>query len=52
MCLFGSSRSLSFYLVSLCAIVGGVHTVASLLDAFLYNTQRAIQKKMTVGKFS
>jgi hypothetical protein len=26
--------------------------VASLLDAFLYNTQRAIQKKMTVGKFS
>lgn len=45
-------RSLSFFLVSLCAIIGGVHTVASLLDALLYSTHRAIQKKMTVGKFS
>lgn len=45
-------RSLSFYLVSLCAIIGGVHTVASLLDAFLYSTHRAIQKKITVGKFT
>lgn len=45
-------RSISFFLVSLCAIVGGVHTVAALLDAFLYSTHRALQKKMSVGKFS
>ncbi|KAL3121387.1 hypothetical protein niasHT_004971 [Heterodera trifolii] len=43
-------RPLSFFLVSLCAIIGGVHTVASLLDAILYNTQRAIQRKMAVAK--
>nr|CAD2128448.1 unnamed protein product [Meloidogyne enterolobii] len=45
-------RSLSFFLVSLCAIVGGVHTVASLIDALFYSTQRALQVKGMVGKFS
>uniref|UniRef100_A0A183C818 Endoplasmic reticulum-Golgi intermediate compartment protein 3 n=1 Tax=Globodera pallida TaxID=36090 RepID=A0A183C818_GLOPA len=45
-------RPLSFFLVSLCAIIGGVHTVAALLDATLYNTQRAIQRKMAVAKSS
>ncbi|KAF7627240.1 hypothetical protein Mgra_00009474 [Meloidogyne graminicola] len=45
-------RSLSFFLVSLCAIVGGVHTVASLIDALLYSTQRALQIKGMAGKFS
>uniref|UniRef100_A0A6B2LSY9 Endoplasmic reticulum vesicle transporter C-terminal domain-containing protein n=1 Tax=Arcella intermedia TaxID=1963864 RepID=A0A6B2LSY9_9EUKA len=32
-----SSRSFLHFLVNLCAIVGGVYTVASLIDSFIYN---------------
>jgi len=41
-----SERSKSFlhFLTSLCAIVGGVFTVAGLLDAFLYHSAKYIQK--------
>ncbi|CAJ0935614.1 unnamed protein product, partial [Mesorhabditis belari] len=43
-------QSLSEWLVSLCAIVGGVFTVASLIDSFIYSTQRVIEKKMQINK--
>ena len=41
-----SERSKSFlhFLTSLCAIVGGVFTVAGLLDAFLYHSAKYLQK--------
>jgi len=41
-----SERAKSFlhFLTSLCAIVGGVFTVAGLLDAFLYHSAKYIQK--------
>ena len=43
-------RSLSHYLVNLCAICGGVFTVASLVDSLIYSSSRAVQRKLQVGK--
>ena len=49
-----SERKLSLveFLTSVCAIVGGVFTVSSLIDGFLYHGTRAIRKKMEIGKLS
>jgi len=44
-------RSLSDFFVSLCAIIGGVYTVASLVDYLIYSSSKAIQKKMITEKF-
>nr|GME04824.1 endoplasmic reticulum-Golgi intermediate compartment protein 3-like [Ipomoea batatas] len=40
------------FLTSVCAIVGGVFTVSGILDSFIYHGQKAIKKKMELGKFS
>ncbi|KAL7176019.1 hypothetical protein ACSBR2_029571 [Camellia fascicularis] len=40
------------FLTNVCAIVGGVFTVSGILDSFIYHGQRAIKKKMEIGKFS
>lgn len=45
-------RSFLTFLTSVCAIVGGVFTVSGILDALLYHGQRAIRKKVELGKFS
>lgn len=45
-------KSFGHLLTNTCAIVGGLFTVASLIDAFLYHSVRAIQKKIELGKFS
>uniref|UniRef100_A0A1I8AA75 Endoplasmic reticulum-Golgi intermediate compartment protein 3 n=1 Tax=Steinernema glaseri TaxID=37863 RepID=A0A1I8AA75_9BILA len=45
-------QSLSHFLVSLCAIIGGVFTVASLLDSFIYTSSRAIQRKIQINKLT
>lgn len=45
-------RSFLHFLTGVCAIVGGVFTVASLVDAALYHSQRAFQRKMEMGKGS
>ncbi|GAA0145598.1 hypothetical protein LIER_36149 [Lithospermum erythrorhizon] len=39
------------FLTNVCAIVGGVYTVAGIVDSFVYHSQRAIKKKMEIGKF-
>lgn len=39
-------QSWSSFLVSLCAIIGGLFTVASLIDAFLYTSSRVLMTKM------
>ncbi|XP_043713747.1 endoplasmic reticulum-Golgi intermediate compartment protein 3-like isoform X2 [Telopea speciosissima] len=44
--------SLLHFLTSVCAIVGGVFTVSGIVDSFIYHGQRAIKKKMELGKFS
>ncbi|KAJ1655942.1 ER-derived vesicles protein erv46 [Dispira simplex] len=43
-------KSLSHFLTSLCAIVGGIFTVAGLLDAFIYRTENALRRKVELGK--
>ncbi|XP_075640947.1 uncharacterized protein LOC142612693 isoform X2 [Castanea sativa] len=40
------------FLTNVCAIIGGVFTVSGILDSFIYHGQRAIKKKMEIGKFS
>ncbi|XP_008804334.2 endoplasmic reticulum-Golgi intermediate compartment protein 3-like isoform X1 [Phoenix dactylifera] len=45
------NKSLLHFLTNLCAIVGGVFTVSGIIDAFIYHGQRAIKKKMELGKY-
>ncbi|PWZ41219.1 hypothetical protein Zm00014a_013344 [Zea mays] len=40
------------FLTNVCAIVGGVFTVSGIIDSFVYHSQRAIKKKMEIGKFN
>ena len=47
-----SRRSLTHFLTGVCAIVGGVFTVAGMVDGMLYQSQRALKKKMDLGKAS
>lgn len=44
-------RSLGHFLTNVCAIIGGVYTVAGLIDSVLYHSIRAIQRKIELGKF-
>uniref|UniRef100_A0A9J2PJN9 Endoplasmic reticulum-Golgi intermediate compartment protein 3 n=1 Tax=Ascaris lumbricoides TaxID=6252 RepID=A0A9J2PJN9_ASCLU len=45
-------QPLSTFLVSLCAIIGGVFTVASLIDSLIYHSSRAIQHKVEMNKYN
>jgi len=51
MCTYTESHpSLTTFLTSVCAIVGGVFTVAGLVDRVVYRGTEAIRKKMELGK--
>ena len=39
------------FLTSSCAIVGGVFTVSSIIDALIYHGTKAVKKKVDLGKF-
>ncbi|NP_001087591.1 endoplasmic reticulum-Golgi intermediate compartment protein 3 [Xenopus laevis] len=43
-------RSFTHFLTGVCAIIGGVFTVAGLIDSLIYYSTRAIQKKIELGK--
>ena len=43
-------KSLGHFLTGLCAIIGGVFTVAGILDKLIYNSSRLIEKKIEIGK--
>ncbi|XP_078274719.1 endoplasmic reticulum-Golgi intermediate compartment protein 3 isoform X1 [Rhinoraja longicauda] len=45
-------RSFTHFLTGVCAIIGGVFTVASLIDSLIYYSARAIQRKIELGKAS
>lgn len=45
-------RSFMHFLTGVCAIVGGVFTVASLIDAMIYHSVRSLQQKIELGKHS
>ncbi|XP_031555453.1 endoplasmic reticulum-Golgi intermediate compartment protein 3-like [Actinia tenebrosa] len=43
-------RSFMHFLTGVCAIIGGIFTVAGLVDSMIYHSSRAIQKKIDLGK--
>ncbi|XP_065844191.1 endoplasmic reticulum-Golgi intermediate compartment protein 3-like isoform X3 [Oscarella lobularis] len=45
-----SRRSFMHFLTGVCAIIGGVFTVAGLIDSMIYHSMRSLQKKMELGK--
>ena len=47
-----SSLTVLQFLTSVCAIVGGVFTVASLIDGFIYSANRTLKRKIQLGKAS
>ncbi|XP_041472514.1 endoplasmic reticulum-Golgi intermediate compartment protein 3-like isoform X1 [Lytechinus variegatus] len=44
------NRSFMHFLTGVCAIIGGVFTVAGLIDSMIYHSAKAIQKKIELGK--
>lgn len=38
------------FMTNICAIVGGIFTVAGIVDSFIYHGQRALKKKRRIGK--
>uniref|UniRef100_A0A7N0TW20 Endoplasmic reticulum-Golgi intermediate compartment protein 3 n=1 Tax=Kalanchoe fedtschenkoi TaxID=63787 RepID=A0A7N0TW20_KALFE len=44
------SNSFLHFLTNVCAIVGGVFTVAGILDSFIYHGQKTLRKKLEIGK--
>lgn len=43
-------QSFGHFITNVCAIIGGVYTVAGLIDSFLYHSIKVIQKKIELGK--
>lgn len=43
------SKSFSHFLTNICAIIGGIFTVAGIMDSILHNTMRLV-KKVELGK--
>lgn len=44
--------SLGHFVTNVCAIVGGIFTVAGIFDSILNNSLHVIRKKIELGKFS
>ncbi|XP_057308696.1 endoplasmic reticulum-Golgi intermediate compartment protein 3-like isoform X2 [Hydractinia symbiolongicarpus] len=43
-------RSFMHFLTGVCAIIGGVFTVAGLIDSMIYHSAKALKKKIDLGK--
>jgi endoplasmic reticulum-Golgi intermediate compartment protein 3 len=43
-------KSFTHFLTGVCAIVGGVFTVAGIVDSLVYHSLRSLQKKVELGK--
>ncbi|XP_066594196.1 endoplasmic reticulum-Golgi intermediate compartment protein 3 isoform X2 [Prorops nasuta] len=46
------AKSFGHFATNTCAIIGGVFTVAGLIDSLLYHSVRAIKKKIELGKYN
>lgn len=46
------AKSFGHFATNTCAIIGGVFTVAGLIDSLLYHSVKAIQKKIELGKYN
>jgi len=44
------TKSFASFLTGVCAIIGGVFTVAGIIDSLIYNSMRSLGKKMELGK--
>eukprot|EP01135_Chromosphaera_perkinsii_P009930 Nk52_evm23s1967 gene=Nk52_evmTU23s1967 len=44
------TKSFLHFVTNLCAIVGGIYTVASLIDSFIFYSMKSFKYKMEVGK--
>lgn len=45
-------KPFSHFLTDVCAVVGGVFTVAGIVDSFIYTAERTLRKKLDLGKAS
>jgi hypothetical protein len=45
-----SRKSFTSFLTGVCAIVGGVLTLAGLLDTFFYSAEHVLKRKVELGK--
>eukprot|EP00005_Dracoamoeba_jomungandri_P006454 CAMPEP_0174261658 /NCGR_PEP_ID=MMETSP0439-20130205/11738_1 /TAXON_ID=0 /ORGANISM="Stereomyxa ramosa, Strain Chinc5" /LENGTH=381 /DNA_ID=CAMNT_0015346171 /DNA_START=61 /DNA_END=1206 /DNA_ORIENTATION=- len=45
-------KSFAHFLTGVCAIIGGVFTVAGIIDSLIYNSMRSLGKKIELGKAS
>jgi len=43
-------KSFAHFITGVCAIIGGVFTVASIIDSFIYQGMRTLKKKVELGK--
>ncbi|KAJ8768126.1 hypothetical protein K2173_021066 [Erythroxylum novogranatense] len=39
------------FMTNVCAIIGGIFTMAGIVDSFIYHGQKAIKKKVAIGKY-
>ena len=45
-------KPFSHFLTDTCAIIGGIFTIAGLVDGFIYSAEKRLGKKMDLGKAS
>jgi len=45
-------KSLAHFLTQLCAILGGVFTVAGMIDRVIYGAMKQLERKLQIGKLS
>ncbi|KAJ1568630.1 Endoplasmic reticulum-Golgi intermediate compartment protein 3, partial [Nowakowskiella sp. JEL0078] len=43
-------KPFTHFLTNVCAIVGGIFTVAGILDSFIYTAEKTLKKKVDLGK--
>ena len=43
-------KSFPQFLTGVCSIVGGILTIAAILDSFIYNAEKALRQKVELGK--
>jgi hypothetical protein len=44
------NRSIGHFATDVCTIIGGVFTVAGIIDSLLYRSSKLLQQKLQLGK--
>lgn len=44
------TKSILHFLTGVCAIIGGIFTVAGMFDSFVYSAERTLKRKIELGK--